>query len=143
MDEQSVAPLLGVVPRVPAWSGHGHLGHGAGQNHGQRAETALLGHLRAGQDARGRRTLQVPRQQHTRVSIFCQQQIWVFYNQIYIRSYIEDFTCTNTKLSDYRVRDSIKSFPSGHASVSVFTAIFLIVSDDETNLKFAIWYLFL
>lgn len=42
--------------------------------------------------------------------------------------FIEEFTCTNTEVSDYRLRDSIKSFPSGHASVSVFTAIFLIVS---------------
>jgi hypothetical protein len=70
MDEQSVAPLLGVVPRVPAWSGDGHLGHRAGQNHGQRAKTSLLGHLRPGQDGPGRRPLQDPRQQHSRVSAF-------------------------------------------------------------------------
>jgi hypothetical protein len=31
------------------------------------------------------------------------------------------------------VRDSIKSFPSGHASISVFTAIFLIVSAANTS----------
>ncbi|CAB3379120.1 Hypothetical predicted protein [Cloeon dipterum] len=42
------------------------------------------------------------------------------------QGYIAEFNCTNTEVSDYRLRDSIKSFPSGHASVSVFTAYFLI-----------------
>ncbi|XP_059473457.1 phospholipid phosphatase 3-like isoform X2 [Neocloeon triangulifer] len=42
------------------------------------------------------------------------------------QGYIEEFNCTNKDISDYRLRDSVKSFPSGHASVSVFTAMFLI-----------------
>ena len=39
-----------------------------------------------------------------------------------------DFKCTNTDVSQWLVRDSVKSFPSGHASVSTYTAVFMMVS---------------
>ena len=39
-----------------------------------------------------------------------------------------DYKCTNTEVSEWLVRDSVKSFPSGHASLSTYTAIFMMVS---------------
>lgn len=39
-----------------------------------------------------------------------------------------DYKCTNTEVSKWMVRDSVKSFPSGHASLSTYTAIFMMVS---------------
>ncbi|XP_011493837.1 PREDICTED: uncharacterized protein T28D9.3-like [Ceratosolen solmsi marchali] len=36
------------------------------------------------------------------------------------------YTCTNTELSWFYVNDSDKSFPSGHAATSIFTATFLV-----------------
>jgi len=39
-----------------------------------------------------------------------------------------DYKCTNTDVSEWLVRDSVKSFPSGHASLSAYTAIFMMVS---------------
>lgn len=41
------------------------------------------------------------------------------------RTYISDYTCTKTEPA-YMVRDSSKSFPSGHSSISFFEAIFMI-----------------
>lgn len=44
-----------------------------------------------------------------------------------ISNYIpSDYKCTNTDVSDWLVRDSVKSFPSGHASLSAYTAIFMM-----------------
>lgn len=40
--------------------------------------------------------------------------------------YISSFTCTNTEERPYFIRDASKSFPSGHSSVSVYGAIFII-----------------
>ncbi|XP_021923139.1 phospholipid phosphatase 3-like isoform X1 [Zootermopsis nevadensis] len=37
-----------------------------------------------------------------------------------------DYKCTNTDISAWLVRDSNKSFPSGHASLSTYTAVFMI-----------------
>lgn len=39
-----------------------------------------------------------------------------------------DYKCTNTDISQWLVRDSNKSFPSGHASMSTYTAVFMMVS---------------
>ncbi|CAH0551773.1 unnamed protein product [Brassicogethes aeneus] len=41
-------------------------------------------------------------------------------------SYITDFTCSNTEWSVFRLKDLSKSFPSGHSSLSTFTAIYFI-----------------
>uniref|UniRef100_A0A8D8CUJ9 Uncharacterized protein T28D9.3 n=2 Tax=Culex pipiens TaxID=7175 RepID=A0A8D8CUJ9_CULPI len=40
--------------------------------------------------------------------------------------YIAQYTCTNTEERPYFIRDASKSFPSGHSSVSVYGAIFMI-----------------
>uniref|UniRef100_A0A1Q3FIH3 Putative lipid phosphate phosphatase n=1 Tax=Culex tarsalis TaxID=7177 RepID=A0A1Q3FIH3_CULTA len=40
--------------------------------------------------------------------------------------YIAKYTCTNTEDRSYFVRDASRSFPSGHSSVSVYGAIFMI-----------------
>ncbi|KAK7864693.1 hypothetical protein R5R35_010952 [Gryllus longicercus] len=40
--------------------------------------------------------------------------------------YIVDFNCTNTDFSHWFIQDSTKSFPSGHASISIYTAFFLV-----------------
>lgn len=40
--------------------------------------------------------------------------------------YISKYTCTNTDERPYFIRDASKSFPSGHSSVSVYGAIFMI-----------------
>ncbi|KAF4519083.1 hypothetical protein B566_EDAN001675 [Ephemera danica] len=40
--------------------------------------------------------------------------------------YVENFKCTNEELSSYVVNDSTRSFPSGHAAVGVYGALFLI-----------------
>ncbi|XP_072761531.1 phospholipid phosphatase 1 isoform X2 [Anoplolepis gracilipes] len=40
--------------------------------------------------------------------------------------YVNSYTCTNTEFSDWFVKDSSKSFPSGHAAISLFTSIFLV-----------------
>lgn len=41
--------------------------------------------------------------------------------------WIDDFSCTNQRDSPWAVRDSMRSFPSGHTSISVFTALFVMV----------------
>lgn len=51
--------------------------------------------------------------------------MYVFFNFFY--RYISSYTCTNTELSDWFVRDSSKSFPSGHAALSLYMSIFLVV----------------
>ena len=43
-------------------------------------------------------------------------------------SYITEFECTNTDVSDERLEDARKSFPSGHASLAAYTGMFLVVS---------------
>lgn len=43
-------------------------------------------------------------------------------------SYQQSYECTNRDLSRFYVLDSDKSFPSGHAALSMFTATFLTVS---------------
>ncbi|XP_018057000.1 PREDICTED: phospholipid phosphatase 1-like isoform X1 [Atta colombica] len=40
--------------------------------------------------------------------------------------YIISYTCTNTEVSTWFINDSKKSFPSGHAALSVYTSIFLV-----------------
>ncbi|GAB1867091.1 Lipid phosphate phosphohydrolase 1 [Camponotus japonicus] len=40
--------------------------------------------------------------------------------------YISSYTCTNTEFSDWFVKDSSKSFPSGHAAISLYMSIFLV-----------------
>ncbi|XP_071454706.1 phospholipid phosphatase 3-like isoform X2 [Hetaerina americana] len=40
--------------------------------------------------------------------------------------YVHSYKCTNTWDSIWEVRDASKSFPSGHASVSVYTALFMM-----------------
>ncbi len=42
--------------------------------------------------------------------------------------WIDDFACTNQRDSKWAVRDSMRSFPSGHTSISVFTALYVMVS---------------
>ncbi|XP_018906456.1 phospholipid phosphatase homolog 1.2 homolog isoform X2 [Bemisia tabaci] len=42
------------------------------------------------------------------------------------QGYIAHYTCTNKMLSGYLIRDSYKSFPSGHAAFSVYSAVFTI-----------------
>lgn len=45
-------------------------------------------------------------------------------------SWIENFTCTSTKYSNYGyfIMDSSRSFPSGHSSVSAFIGVYSVVS---------------
>ncbi|CRK90725.1 CLUMA_CG004418, isoform C [Clunio marinus] len=43
-----------------------------------------------------------------------------------IGEFVADFKCTNEEVSLYSLRDSSRSFPSGHASISVYTSLFLI-----------------
>ncbi|KAG8228311.1 hypothetical protein J437_LFUL007029 [Ladona fulva] len=40
--------------------------------------------------------------------------------------YVEKYECTNQWISIWEIRDASKSFPSGHASVSVYTALFMM-----------------
>ncbi|XP_018304927.1 phospholipid phosphatase 1 isoform X2 [Mycetomoellerius zeteki] len=40
--------------------------------------------------------------------------------------YFISYTCTNTEVSTWSIIDSNKSFPSGHAALSVYTSIFLV-----------------
>ncbi|KYN07276.1 Lipid phosphate phosphohydrolase 3 [Cyphomyrmex costatus] len=40
--------------------------------------------------------------------------------------YFISYTCTNTEVSTWFLNDSNKSFPSGHAALSVYTSIFLV-----------------
>ncbi|XP_018362947.1 PREDICTED: phospholipid phosphatase 1-like isoform X2 [Trachymyrmex cornetzi] len=40
--------------------------------------------------------------------------------------YVISYTCTNTEVSTWSLNDSNKSFPSGHAALSVYTSIFLV-----------------
>ncbi|KAG5344257.1 PLPP1 phosphatase, partial [Acromyrmex heyeri] len=40
--------------------------------------------------------------------------------------YIISYTCTNTEVSTWSINDCNKSFPSGHAALSVYTSIFLV-----------------
>lgn len=42
------------------------------------------------------------------------------------REFITEYTCTNTIDKSFFVRDSSKSFPSGHSSIAFFEAIFMI-----------------
>ena len=51
--------------------------------------------------------------------------MFFYFSSNYIPS---DYKCTNTDVSEWLVRDSVKSFPSGHASMSAYTAIFMMVS---------------
>ena len=48
--------------------------------------------------------------------------------------YVETYQCTNPQ--NNRVKDSTRSFPSGHAALSVYAAMFLIVSNALSYL----WY---
>lgn len=41
--------------------------------------------------------------------------------------YVKVYTCTNTAESNWFVSDSSKSFPSGHAALSMYTSIFVVV----------------
>nr|CAD7202107.1 unnamed protein product [Timema douglasi] len=41
-------------------------------------------------------------------------------------SYMPVFTCTNKNFTSWDTKDSTKSFPSGHAAISVYTALFLM-----------------
>lgn len=41
--------------------------------------------------------------------------------------WIDDFACTNQRDSKWAVRDSMRSFPSGHTSISVFTALYVMI----------------
>lgn len=43
-----------------------------------------------------------------------------------IGTFITDYECTNTKISSYSLRDASRSFPSGHASISSYAALFMI-----------------
>lgn len=47
---------------------------------------------------------------------------------LYLHRYIDYYECTNEKDYSYFVRDASKSFPSGHASISVYGSISLAVS---------------
>ncbi|CAL7951294.1 unnamed protein product [Xylocopa violacea] len=40
--------------------------------------------------------------------------------------YVETYTCTNQKYSEWFVSDSSKSFPSGHSALSMFTTTFIV-----------------
>ncbi|XP_011345499.1 phospholipid phosphatase 1 isoform X2 [Ooceraea biroi] len=40
--------------------------------------------------------------------------------------YFTSYTCTNTEYSDWYIKDSSKSFPSGHSALSVYTSIFIV-----------------
>lgn len=40
--------------------------------------------------------------------------------------YISDFKCTNKNLSKLLVRDSFRSFPSGHSALGIYMAVFMI-----------------
>jgi hypothetical protein len=53
------------------------------------------------------------------------QYVILLFSSNYIPS---DYKCTNKDVSEWMVRDSVKSFPSGHASMSAYTAIFMMVS---------------
>lgn len=53
------------------------------------------------------------------------QYVILFFSSNYVPN---DYKCTNTEVSEWLVRDSVKSFPSGHASLSTYTAIFMMVS---------------
>jgi len=53
------------------------------------------------------------------------QYVILLFSSNYIPS---DYKCTNTDVSEWMVRDSVKSFPSGHASLSAYTAVFMMVS---------------
>ncbi|KAG5682798.1 hypothetical protein PVAND_012126 [Polypedilum vanderplanki] len=43
-----------------------------------------------------------------------------------IGEFITDFVCTNKTIKPYALRDSSRSFPSGHASISTYTSLFMI-----------------
>jgi membrane-associated phospholipid phosphatase len=54
---------------------------------------------------------------------------WKYVISLFSSNYVpSDYKCTNTDVSDWLVRDSNKSFPSGHASLSAYTAVFMMVS---------------
>lgn len=40
--------------------------------------------------------------------------------------YFQFYTCTNTEHTEWFVKDSSKSFPSGHSALSVYTSIFIV-----------------
>lgn len=46
----------------------------------------------------------------------------------FIYRYIDHYTCMNNEDTPYDVRDASKSFPSGHASISLYGSISLVVS---------------
>lgn len=43
---------------------------------------------------------------------------------INLNRYIEDFTCSNAESSAWRIRETGKSFPSGHSSFAMYTMLF-------------------
>lgn len=47
---------------------------------------------------------------------------------IYLCRYIAKYICTNVEDKSYLVRDASRSFPSGHASISVYGSLTLAVS---------------
>lgn len=44
-------------------------------------------------------------------------------------TWIEDFTCTSTRFTEYFVFDSSRSFPSGHSSLTAFIGVYCVVSE--------------
>ncbi|XP_019868692.2 phospholipid phosphatase 1 [Aethina tumida] len=59
-------------------------------------------------------------------------------------AYVNSFVCSNNEWSQRSLRDLSKSFPSGHSSLSVFTAIYFIhyirqvMSSKHTVIKFSL-----
>lgn len=49
-------------------------------------------------------------------------------------AFVESFRCMNTKYSAHFLTDTSRSFPSGHASVSVYVSLFSAVSFSFDNL---------
>lgn len=43
-------------------------------------------------------------------------------------SFVDEYTCTNDNFGNYFLLDSSRSFPSGHAALSVFTSLYCSVS---------------
>lgn len=41
--------------------------------------------------------------------------------------YVSDFKCTNINIPSYRLKDSFRSFPSGHSSLGLYMAVFMMV----------------
>lgn len=47
---------------------------------------------------------------------------------LFFRHYVE-YKCTNKNLTAWDLTDSVRSFPSGHAALGVYTAVFMSVSN--------------